>query len=88
MKFRRELFWDINENDIERTLIESDEWVIPRIFEYGDLKEIAEVIKLYGENKTKAILAQTQLRPMARAMAFLFLDIRTPKSEERPLFYK
>jgi hypothetical protein len=88
MKFRRELFWDINEKDIERTLKESDDWVIVRVFEYGSLEEISRLIQLYGESKIKAVLAQSQLRPMARAMAFLFLDIQTPNYEERPLFYK
>ncbi len=85
---RRELFWDINEVDIDKTLIESDEWVIVRVFEYGNLEEIAAVIHLYGERNSKEILKLLSLRPMARSMAKLFLDIDTNTKEERPLYFK
>lgn len=85
---RRSLFWDINEKDIERALVESDDWVIERVFEYGELDDIYDVIELYKKEKVNAVLSKTKLRPMARAMAFLFLDMETPKIEERPLFYR
>jgi hypothetical protein len=88
LKLNRALFWDINEKDIEKTFIESDDWVIVRVFEYGELEEIYSVIELYGEARVKEVLSKAQLRPMARAMAFLFFDIETSKDEERPLFYK
>lgn len=85
---RKELFWEVNPNRIEQILRESDDWVIVRVFEYGEIEDIFDVISLYGEEKVKAVLIKEKLKPMARAMALLFLDIETPKIEERPLFYK
>lgn len=79
LKFRRALFWDINEKDIERVLVESDDWVVTRVFEYGTLNDIFDVIDLYGKKKVKAILTKSDLRPMARAMAFLSLGVDTHK---------
>jgi hypothetical protein len=40
LKHRRTLFWDIPEKDIEHALVESDEWIITRVFEYGTLDDI------------------------------------------------
>lgn len=88
LKSRKALFWEVNEKDIERMFIESDDWVIERVFEYGEIEDILNVIELYKKEKVTAVLSKAKLRPMARAMAFLFLDIETPKIEERPLFYK
>ena len=79
LRFRRPLFWDIHENDIERVLLESDEWVIPRVFEYGSLEDIWDVIELYGRDKVRQVLTSQKLKPMSRAMAFLFLDIDIDK---------
>ena len=69
------MFWDINEKDIEKALLESDSWVIERIFEYGEIPDIEEVIKLYGKERTKEVLHQATLRPMAKVMAFHFFAI-------------
>lgn len=88
LKNRKSLFWDIHENDIERAFHQSDDWVIERVFEYGEVEDIFDVIEMYNKEKVKAVLSKAKLRPMARAMASLFLDIETPKFEERPLFYK
>lgn len=79
LRSRRPLFWDINEKDIDRVLAESDEWVIPRVFEYGSLTDIREVIRLYGKDRTRSVLSQLKLKPMSRAMAFLFLDMDQEK---------
>jgi hypothetical protein len=72
---RRALFWDINENDIERVLVDSDEWVILRVFQYGSLQDIQAVIELYGVMRSKQVLSSLELPPVASAMAYLFLDI-------------
>lgn len=85
---RRELFWDIKEDDIPKALRDSAEWVIVRVFEYGNLDEIRKVINLYGEDYVKEVLMQATLRPMARAMARLFLSINPKQVEPRPLYYK
>jgi hypothetical protein len=71
----RELFWEINEKDIGKALMESDEWVVPRVFEYGTLKEIAEIIRYYGKDKVLDILLKVQLKPMSKAMAWYYLGL-------------
>jgi hypothetical protein len=56
-------------------LIESDDWVIVRVFEYGEIQDIYDVFKLYGEEKTIEVLRQENLRPTAAVMAYLFLNV-------------
>ncbi len=72
---KRSLFWDIDEKNIEQSLMDSGDWVIVRVFDYGDIEDIEEVIELYGVERTKKILLETNLRPMAKTMAYLFLNI-------------
>lgn len=72
---RRPLFWDIHENNIEIALRESSDWVIERVFEYGTLKDIFDVIDLYGREKVKQVLTVANLKPMGGSMAFLFLGL-------------
>lgn len=84
----KELFWDIPESNISLALERSPEWVIPRVFEYGTLREIEDTLEFYGKEKCIDSLTQAKLRPMARAMAYLFLDIDLPRHEERALFYR
>lgn len=84
----KELFWDIPEKNIPLALIQSSEWVVVRVFEYGTLEEIAEIIKFYGKEKVKELLSKSNLRPVAKAMAWLFLEVDIPANEERPLFYR
>lgn len=75
LKYRRTLFWDIPEEDIKCALAESDEWVIMRVFEYGTLNDIFDVIDLYGEQKVRAVLSTSKMPPVTRAMAYLFFDL-------------
>ena len=79
LKNRRPLFWDINENDIEKALVESPMWVIPRVFQYGSISDIRDVIDLYGLEKTKHALLKTKMKPLTRSMAYLFLNIDPEK---------
>jgi hypothetical protein len=75
LKYRRALFWDIPEGSIEQALVESDEWVVNRVFEYGTLNDIFEVIDLYGESRVKAVLSQSKMGRVTRAMAYLLFDL-------------
>ena len=75
LKYRRPLFWDINEKDIEKALVESPDWVVPRVFQYGTLNDIRDVINLYGKERTKRALLKIKMRPLTRSMAYLFLNI-------------
>lgn len=49
-QFRPNLFWDtsLESLDVKRDA----DWIIRRVFEYGDEKEIMAVIDIYGHDKT------------------------------------
>jgi hypothetical protein len=51
--------------------------VIPRVFEYGTLGEITELIRYYGRDKTATILLRLkdQLKPVTKAMAWFYFDL-------------
>jgi hypothetical protein len=74
IELARSLFWEIDESAIGKALLESDEWVIPRVFEYGTLDEITDIIDYYGQENTLAILLKlkSQLKPMTKALARLY----------------
>lgn len=72
---RKDLFWDINIEHIDRVFSENDDWVILRVVEYGTLEDIYELINLYGAEKVKEVLDTENLKPMSTAMAFLFFGI-------------
>jgi hypothetical protein len=72
---RKELFWDISPERIETALRENDDWAIVRIFEYGKITDISDAIEFYGPQKTSRVLSQEKLRPTARVMAYLFLNV-------------
>lgn len=72
---RKELFWDVDFITIDRILEVSDSWAILRVVEYGSLKDIWELIDFYGEERIKEVLLKEDLKPMSRAMAFLYLGI-------------
>jgi len=70
------LFWDIPEKDIDKTLLDAKDWVVIRIFEYGTVEEIQEIINYYGRSRVEQILKSTRfLKPVTKAMARLFLDL-------------
>ena len=72
---RHELFWEISPDRILQALSENDEWVIVRIFEYGNITDIFDVIKLYGEDHVRKVLHKEKLKPTATVMAYLFLGV-------------
>ena len=72
---RRALFWDISPERISTALVENDDWAIVRIFEYGEIADIFEAIKFYGPQKTASVLSREKLKPTARVMAYLFLNV-------------
>lgn len=81
---RPALFWDISPARIPTALRENDDWVIVRVFEYGTIEDIYRVIGLYGSKKATEVLRHEKLRPMASAMAYLFLNVdRYGKHEAR-----
>jgi hypothetical protein len=74
---RNALFWDVDPDDLSRVLRDSDEWVTSRVFNYGTLEDIAEVIAFYGKERTKHALTRVPLKRVGKVMARLFLDVDT-----------
>lgn len=72
---RKELFWDISPERVETVLRENDDWAIVRIFEYGKIADIFDAIEFYGPQNTARVLSHENLRPTARVMAYLFLNV-------------
>lgn len=72
---RTALFWDVNPVRIAEVLRDSDSWAIIRVFEYGEIEDIYDVIEFYGEGRVKSILGEGDLKPVAAVMAFLFLGV-------------
>jgi hypothetical protein len=72
---RPPLFWEIRPERIPAILRENDDWVIVRVFEYGTIEDILEVIELYGRQKCVDVLNREELKPMAASMAYLFLNV-------------
>lgn len=56
-KFSKALFWDTRIDKIN--WIKNKEWVIQRIFEYGNREEIEEAIQFYGKETIQAVLQHT-----------------------------
>jgi 3-oxoacyl-ACP reductase-like protein len=73
LEHRRPLFWDIPEHAIKTALQDSPEWVISRVFEYGSIADIDALIAFYGTEKIKTVLSTSNMKPITRSMAFLFL---------------
>jgi Mg/Co/Ni transporter MgtE len=72
---RKELFWEVRPERIGDVLRDSSEWAIVRIFEYGELEDIADVIRLFGRDRVKNVLSNEKLNKVAAVMAFLFLGV-------------
>ena len=53
-KFSPALFWDTRIEKIN--WIRNKEWVIQRVFEYGNKQEIEEIIRFYGKETIRTIL--------------------------------
>ena len=52
--FRRAIFWDIDLDKLD--WIENKEWIIQRIFEYGNEEEAKTIINFYGKVTVLAVL--------------------------------
>ena len=53
-KYRKVLFWDTDFDTLDWQ--RNSEWVIQRVFEYGNKSEIEETISFYGKNKVTHVL--------------------------------
>ena len=53
-KYRGALFWDTNFDTLDWQ--GNSEWIIQRVFEYGNQSEIEETIRFYGKAKITDVL--------------------------------
>ena len=54
-KLKRALFWETSSLD-KINWSKSANWIIQRIFEYGNQQEIEEIIRFYGREKVEKVL--------------------------------
>ena len=53
-KYRKTLFWDTDSSTLDWQ--RNSEWIIRRVFEYGNQSEIEETIRFYGRTKIVNVL--------------------------------
>lgn len=53
-KYRKSLFWDTDFDTLDWQ--RNSEWIIKRVFEYGNQNEIEETIRFYGKNMIVNVL--------------------------------
>ena len=53
-KYRKVLFWDTDFDTLDWQ--RNSEWIIQRVFEYGNRREILETIRFYGKRKITDVL--------------------------------
>lgn len=53
-KYRKALFWDTDFDTLDWQ--HNSEWIIQRVFEYGNKSEIEEAIRYYGKSKIANVL--------------------------------
>ena len=68
------VFWDIPKENIDYE--KNSDFIICRVFNYGNFQEMADVIICYGrEYVTKLLISTINLDPIGLAAASAFLDI-------------
>jgi hypothetical protein len=58
MQFKKQLFWDVNYDTIQWE--EKYRFVIVRVFERGDIEDIRQVRRYYGNDKIRQALLETK----------------------------
>jgi hypothetical protein len=58
MQFKKQLFWDVNYETIRWE--EKYRFVIVRVFERGDIEDIRQVRRYYGNDKIREALLETK----------------------------
>jgi hypothetical protein len=62
MNLDRKLFWDVDYDKLDWEKYAS--WVIVRVFERGDVDDIRQVRRHYGDEKIKTALTNTKWLPL------------------------
>ena len=63
-KFEKRIFWDVNFGQIDYEA--KAEFVIERVFERGDVKDIRECRRYYGDEKVTTTLLHAKFLPEHR----------------------
>ena len=73
MKFRQTLFWDVNPKNIDTK--KNARYIIERVLEFGDHKEVGWVLSYYSKRTVKKVmnLPRVQLSPKSKALWSLIL---------------
>ncbi len=72
MKFRPSLFWDTNPKNIDPK--KNAEYVIERVADFGNDKEVRWVLNFYDRKLLKKVISSSRsLRPRTRALWRLLL---------------
>ena len=62
--FEKRIFWDVNFEQIDYDA--KANWVIARVFERGDVEDIRQCQRYYGDEKVTEVLIQTKYLPEHR----------------------
>ncbi|MDZ7936707.1 MAG: hypothetical protein U5M51_17440 [Emticicia sp.] len=74
----KQAFWDVDFDSLDYQ--EKADWIIGRVFEWGKLSDLKNLIQFYGEKKCKtALLKAPFLRLNAISLGHLLFDI--PKTD-------
>lgn len=60
--FHRRIFWDVDFDKLDYDL--RYKFVIERVFERGDVEDIRQCRRYYGDDKVKAVLVQAKWLPL------------------------
>ena len=72
MKFRQTLFWDVNPNKIDAE--KNAQYIIERILDFGNDKEVRWLWKFYNKDILKKVVAKSRcLRPETKILWQLLL---------------
>ncbi|HAY89078.1 MAG TPA: hypothetical protein DCY51_06540 [Bacteroidetes bacterium] len=80
MRFSKELFWDLDIENLDFQLHKSQ--IIPRVFMKGKIDDILQVLRYYDKNEVKNVLLNTRyLDKKTLALAAVYFS--TDKEEFR-----
>ena len=72
MKFRQSLFWDVNPKNID--VEKNAQYIIERILDFGDDKEVKWLWHFYNKKRLKKVVAKSRcLRPRTKKLWTLLL---------------
>ncbi|MEZ5172634.1 MAG: hypothetical protein R2850_03780 [Bacteroidia bacterium] len=72
-KLNPHLFWDVNEQELDYELHSS--WIIERVFERGDVDDIRQVRRFYGDERVKEALTNARwLSPSTITLAMAMFN--------------